>query len=209
MELGNRPDYIELYDDDTEFDESQDTVIFGLGAVEEQLQSIETKDENGATLPLGFIEEQQEAVMNQLIHKHYRQESSLARDVAYLGATDIPYVLATHNITHKELLEKLATPVFAKLVEKFQKEIGDDSGGMLKVRTQAYLDTGISRLQQVIMNRDTKDENVIKAMQLMATLGGAMPKAGSDSGGGMKIEFNFGNNNPMIQAKAIIEGTAE
>ena len=118
-------------------------------------------------------------------------------------------MLATHNITHKELLEKLATPVFAKLVEKFQKEIGDDSGGMLKVRTQAYLDTGISRLQQVIMNRDTKDENVIKAMQLMATLGGAMPKAGSDSGGGMKIEFNFGNNNPMIQAKAIIEGTAE
>ena len=42
MELGNRPDYIELYDDDTEFDESQDTVIFGLGAVEEQLQSIDT-----------------------------------------------------------------------------------------------------------------------------------------------------------------------
>ena len=91
-------------------------------------------------------------------------------------------------------------------MEKFQNEIGEDSGGMLRVRSHAYLDSSIGRLHEIIMSRETKDENVIKAMTLLSQLGGAMPKASGVEGAGTHITFNFGSDNPMMQARQIIEG---
>ena len=196
-ELGNKPDYLTLLDDDNEFDdEFQDQQYVA--------------EEPQHTLPLNVLDQQEHSQVHQLIHSSYRREASLARDVAYLGSIDLEFVTANHGITREELKEKLANPTFQKLVEKFQNEIGEDSAGMLRVRSNAYLDTGISRLYEIIMNRDTKDENVIKAMTLLASLGGAMPKAGIGADGtGIKIEFNFGSDNPMMRARTIIEGDSE
>lgn len=196
-ELGNKPDYLTLLDDDNEFDdEFQDQQYVA--------------EEPQHTLPLNVLDQQDHSQVHQLIHSSYRREASLARDVAYLGSIDLEFVTSNHGITREELKEKLANPTFQKLVEKFQNEIGEDSAGMLRVRSNAYLDTGISRLYEIIMNRDTKDENVIKAMTLLASLGGAMPKAGMGADGtGIKIEFNFGSDNPMMRARTIIEGDSE
>lgn len=196
-ELGNKPDYLTLLDDDNEFDdEFQDQQYVA--------------EEPQHTLPLNVLDQQEHSQVHQLIHSSYRREASLARDVAYLGSIDLEFVTSNHGITREELKEKLANPTFQKLVEKFQNEIGEDSAGMLRVRSNAYLDTGISRLYEIIMNRDTKDENVIKAMTLLASLGGAMPKAGIGADGtGIKIEFNFGSDNPMMRARTIIEGDSE
>ena len=196
-ELGHKPDYLTLLDDDNEFDnEFQD--------------QHHVEGEPQQTLPLNVLDQQEHSQVHQLIHSSYRREASLARDVAYLGSIDLEFVTSNHGITREELKEKLANPTFQKLVEKFQNEIGEDSAGMLRVRSNAYLDTGISRLYEIIMNRDTKDENVIKAMTLLASLGGAMPKAGIGADGtGIKIEFNFGSDNPMMRARTIIEGDSE
>ena len=196
-ELGHKPDYLTLLDDDNEFDdEFQDQQYVA--------------EEPQHTLPLNVLDQQDHSQVHQLIHSSYRREASLARDVAYLGSIDLEFVTSNHGITREELKEKLANPTFQKLVEKFQNEIGEDSAGMLRVRSNAYLDTGISRLYEIIMNRDTKDENVIKAMTLLASLGGAMPKAGMGADGtGIKIEFNFGSDNPMMRARTIIEGDSE
>lgn len=196
-ELGHKPDYLTLLDDDNEFDdEFQDQQYVA--------------EEPQHTLPLNVLDQQEHSQVHQLIHSSYRREASLARDVAYLGSIDLEFVTSNHGITREELKEKLANPTFQKLVEKFQNEIGEDSAGMLRVRSNAYLDTGISRLYEIIMNRDTKDENVIKAMTLLASLGGAMPKAGMGADGtGIKIEFNFGSDNPMMRARTIIEGDSE
>ena len=195
-ELGNRPDYLTLLDDDNEFDDE----------FQEQLYVEEPQH----TLPLNVLDQQDHSQVHQLIHSSYRREASLARDVAYLGSIDLEFVTSNHGITREELKQKLDNPTFQKLVEKFQNEIGEDSAGMLRVRSNAYLDTGISRLYEIIMNRDTKDENVIKAMTLLASLGGAMPKAGMGADGtGIKIEFNFGSDNPMMRARTIIEGDTE
>lgn len=196
-ELGHKPDYLTLLDDDNEFDdEFQDQQYVA--------------EEPQHTLPLNVLDQQEHSQVHQLIHSSYRREASLARDVAYLGSIDLEFVTSNHGITREELKEKLANPTFQKLVEKFQNEIGEDSAGMLRVRSNAYLDTGISRLYEIIMNRDTKDENVIKAMTLLASLGGAMPKAGIGADGtGIKIEFNFGSDNPMMRARTIIEGDSE
>lgn len=194
-ELGNVPDYLTLLDDDNEFD----------GGIYDSVQ-----EDTEHTIPLNVIEQQERSQVHQLIHSTYRRDASLARDVAYLGSIDLEFVTSNHDITREELKEKLKSPAFRKLVEKFQNEIGEDSAGMLRVRSNAYLDTGISRLHEIIMHRDTKDENVIKAMTLLATLGGAMPKAGvGGDGTGIKIEFNFGSDNPMMQARTIIEGDSE
>jgi len=196
-ELGHKPDYLTLLDDDNEFDDEFQVQHY----VEEEPQH---------TLPLNVLDQQEHSQVHQLIHSSYRREASLARDVAYLGSIDLEFVTSNHGITREELKEKLANPTFQKLVEKFQNEIGEDSAGMLRVRSNAYLDTGISRLYEIIMNRDTKDENVIKAMTLLASLGGAMPKAGMGADGtGIKIEFNFGSDNPMMRARTIIEGDSE
>lgn len=196
-ELGHKPDYLTLLDDDNEFDD------------EFQVQH-HVEGEPQHTLPLNVLDQQEHSQVHQLIHSSYRREASLARDVAYLGSIDLEFVTSNHGITREELKEKLANPTFQKLVEKFQNEIGEDSAGMLRVRSNAYLDTGISRLYEIIMNRDTKDENVIKAMTLLASLGGAMPKAGIGADGtGIKIEFNFGSDNPMMRARTIIEGDSE
>ena len=196
-ELGRKPDYLTLLDDDNEFDDEFQDQHY----VEEEPQH---------TLPLNVLDQQEHSQVHQLIHSSYRREASLARDVAYLGSIDLEFVTSNHGITREELKEKLANPTFQKLVEKFQNEIGEDSAGMLRVRSNAYLDTGISRLYEIIMNRDTKDENVIKAMTLLASLGGAMPKAGMGADGtGIKIEFNFGSDNPMMRARTIIEGDSE
>lgn len=196
-ELGHKPDYLTLLDDDNEFDD------------EFQVQQ-HVEEEPQHTLPLNVLDQQDHSQVHQLIHSSYRREASLARDVAYLGSIDLEFVTSNHGITREELKEKLANPTFQKLVEKFQNEIGEDSAGMLRVRSNAYLDTGISRLYEIIMNRDTKDENVIKAMTLLASLGGAMPKAGIGADGtGIKIEFNFGSDNPMMRARTIIEGDSE
>ena len=196
-ELGRKPDYLTLLDDDNEFDDEFQVQHY----VEEEPQH---------TLPLNVLDQQEHSQVHQLIHSSYRREASLARDVAYLGSIDLEFVTSNHGITREELKEKLANPTFQKLVEKFQNEIGEDSAGMLRVRSNAYLDTGISRLYEIIMNRDTKDENVIKAMTLLASLGGAMPKAGMGADGtGIKIEFNFGSDNPMMRARTIIEGDSE
>ena len=196
-ELGHKPDYLTLLDDDNEFDDEFQVQHY----VEEEAQH---------TLPLNVLDQQDHSQVHQLIHSSYRREASLARDVAYLGSIDLEFVTSNHGITREELKEKLANPTFQKLVEKFQNEIGEDSAGMLRVRSNAYLDTGISRLYEIIMNRDTKDENVIKAMTLLASLGGAMPKAGMGADGtGIKIEFNFGSDNPMMRARTIIEGDSE
>ena len=196
-ELGRKPDYLTLLDDDNEFDD------------EFQVQH-EVEEEPQHTLPLNVLDQQEHSQVHQLIHSSYRREASLARDVAYLGSIDLEFVTSNHGITREELKEKLANPTFQKLVEKFQNEIGEDSAGMLRVRSNAYLDTGISRLYEIIMNRDTKDENVIKAMTLLASLGGVMPKAGIGADGtGIKIEFNFGSDNPMMRARTIIEGDTE
>ena len=195
-ELGNRPDYLTLLDDDNEFDD--------------EFQEQQHVEEPQHTLPLNVLDQQEHSQVHQLIHSSYRREASLARDVAYLGSIDLEFVTSNHGITREELKAKLANPTFQKLVEKFQNEIGEDSAGMLRVRSNAYLDTGISRLYEIIMNRDTKDENVIKAMTLLASLGGAMPKAGMGADGtGIKIEFNFGSDNPMMRARTIIEGDTE
>lgn len=196
-ELGHKPDYLTLLDDDNEFDDEFQVQHY----VEEEPQH---------TLPLNVLDQQDHSQVHQLIHSSYRREAALARDVAYLGSIDLEFVTSNHGITREELKEKLANPTFQKLVEKFQNEIGEDSAGMLRVRSNAYLDTGISRLYEIIMNRDTKDENVIKAMTLLASLGGAMPKAGMGADGtGIKIEFNFGSDNPMMRARTIIEGDSE
>ena len=196
-ELGHKPDYLTLLDDDNEFDDEFQVQHY----VEEEPQH---------TLPLNVLDQQEHSQVHQLIHSSYRREASLARDVAYLGSIDLEFVTSNHGITREELKEKLANPTFQKLVEKFQNEIGEDSAGMLRVRSNAYLDTGISRLYEIIMNRDTKDENVIKAMTLLASLGGAMQKAGMGADGtGIKIEFNFGSDNPMMRARTIIEGDSE
>lgn len=196
-ELGHKPDYLTLLDDDNEFDDEFQVQHY----VEEEPQH---------TLPLNVLDQQEHSQVHQLIHSSYRREAALARDVAYLGSIDLEFVTSNHGITREELKEKLANPTFQKLVEKFQNEIGEDSAGMLRVRSNAYLDTGISRLYEIIMNRDTKDENVIKAMTLLASLGGAMPKAGMGADGtGIKIEFNFGSDNPMMRARTIIEGDSE
>lgn len=196
-ELGRKPDYLTLLDDDNEFDDEFQDQHY----VEEEPQH---------TLPLNVLDQQEHSQVHQLIHSSYRREAALARDVAYLGSIDLEFVTSNHGITREELKEKLANPTFQKLVEKFQNEIGEDSAGMLRVRSNAYLDTGISRLYEIIMNRDTKDENVIKAMTLLASLGGAMPKAGMGADGtGIKIEFNFGSDNPMMRARTIIEGDSE
>lgn len=196
-ELGRKSDYLTLLDDDNEFDdEFQDQ------------HYVEAEPQH--TLPLNVLDQQEHSQVHQLIHSSYRREAALARDVAYLGSIDLEFVTSNHGITREELKEKLANPTFQKLVEKFQNEIGEDSAGMLRVRSNAYLDTGISRLYEIIMNRDTKDENVIKAMTLLASLGGAMPKAGMGADGtGIKIEFNFGSDNPMMRARTIIEGDSE
>ena len=195
-ELGNRPDYLTLLDDDNEFDD--------------EFQEQQHVEEPQHTLPLNVLDQQEHSQVHQLIHSSYRREASLARDVAYLGSIDLEFVTSNHGITREELKQKLDNPTFQKLVEKFQNEIGEDSAGMLRVRSNAYLDTGISRLYEIIMNRDTKDENVIKAMTLLASLGGAMPKAGMGADGtGIKIEFNFGSDNPMMRARTIIEGDTE
>ena len=195
-ELGNRPDYLTLLDDDNEFDD--------------EFQEQQHVEEPQHTLPLNVLDQQEHSQVHQLIHSSYRREASLARDVAYLGSIDLEFVTSNHGITREELKQKLDNPTFQKLVEKFQNEIGEDSAGMLRVRSNAYLDTGISRLYEIIMNRDTKDENVIKAMTLLASLGGAMPKAGIGADGtGIKIEFNFGSDNPMMRARTIIEGDTE
>ena len=192
--LGHKPDYLTLLDDDNEFDD------------EFQVQHY-VEGEPQHTLPLNVLDQQEHSQVHQLIHSSYRREASLARDVASLGSIDLEFVTSNHGITREGLKEKLDNPTFQKLVEKFQNEIGEDSAGMLRVRSNAYLDTGISRLYEIIMNRDTKDENVIKAMTLLASLGGAMPKAGMGGDGtGIKIEFNFGSDNPMMRARTIIEG---
>ena len=189
--LGQHPDYLTLLDDDNEFG-----------------QDIEfaTEEAPRHSLPFDLLEQQELGGMRQLIHASYRQEAALARDVAYLGSIDVDFVTSNHNITREELVEKLKQPAFAKLVEKFQNEIGEDSGGMLRVRSHAYLDSSIGRLHEIIMSRETKDENVIKAMTLLSQLGGAMPKASGVEGAGTHITFNFGSDNPMMQARQIIEG---
>ena len=194
-ELGHKPDYLTLLDDDNEFDD--------------EFQEQQHVEEPQHTLPLNVLDQQEHSQVHQLIHSSYRREASLARDVAYLGSIDLEFVTSNHGITREELKQKLDNPTFQKLVEKFQNEIGEDSAGMLRVRSNAYLDTGISRLYEIIMNRDTKDENVIKAMTLLASLGGAMPKGGMGDGSGIKIEFNFGSDNPMMRARTIIEGDTE
>lgn len=195
------------FDYGTLFDEDNDPVVdVDVDELDElvDIESITTQDDDGYTLPLHVISEQEEKSVNQLIHGSYRVDSALARDVAYLADIDLDYVLSSHNITREELMEKLKQTHFKKLVRKFQDEIGEDGSGMLKVRANAYLDGGIGRLNEIIMDRSAKDENVIKAMTLLSQLSGAMPKTAGDMGSGVKIEFNFGNDNPMIHAKTII-----
>ena len=193
------------FDYGTLFDEDNDPVV-DVDELDElvDIENIAKQDDDGYTLPLHVISEQEEKSVNQLIHGSYRVDSALARDVAYLADIDLDYVLSSHNITREELMEKLKQTHFKKLVRKFQDEIGEDGSGMLKVRANAYLDGGIGRLNEIIMDRSAKDENVIKAMTLLSQLSGAMPKTAGDMGSGVKIEFNFGNDNPMIHAKTII-----
>lgn len=196
-ELGKRPDYLNQLDaDDDDFEYPDDSIE----------QAPVLMDENNHTLPFNLIDELESTQVRQLIHKTYRDDSALARDVAYLGMTDLNYVLSNHGITQEELKQKLENPNFVNMVERFTADIGKDTGGMLRVRSNAYLDTGISRLYGMIMNQQTKDENVIKAMTLLSQLGGAIPKTGENAGNGTSIVFNFGSDNPMIQAKKIIEG---
>lgn len=187
--LGQIPDYLTVLDDeDNEFDHQHHT------------------ENEEHTLPLGVIEQQENSAVQQLIHTNYRRDAALARDVAYLGGIDIDFVLQNHNLTLEELKEKLKVPFFKKMVEKFQDEIGDDGSGMLQVRARSYMDVGITRLHQVVMSPDTKDENVVKAFTLMSQLSGAMPKNGAGEATGMQVVFNFGEDNPMIKARTIIEG---
>ena len=143
------------FDYGTLFDEDNDPVVdVDVDELDElvDIESITTQDDDGYTLPLHVISEQEEKSVNQLIHGSYRVDSALARDVAYLADIDLDYVLSSHNITREELMEKLKQTHFKKLVRKFQDEIGEDGSGMLKVRANAYLDGGIGRLNEIIMD---------------------------------------------------------
>lgn len=163
--------------------------------------------EEGHTLPLNVIEEQETKQFKQVIHSAYRESAGLARDVAYLGEVDADYILDMHGLTREQLEAKLKNPAFLNMVEKFRSEIGVDSSGMMRVRASAYLESELTRLHQIIVNPETKDENVIKGMELMSRIGGAIVKP-TDDGTGTNIVFNFGSDNPMMGAKTVIEGTS-
>lgn len=166
------------------------------------------KDETGIhALPLGVDEEFKVEGLNTLIHKVARQETSLARDVAYFGKVDLQYILEGYDLTMDELKAKLEEPRFANLVAKYSADIGDDYEGLMRVRAKAYLESvGLTRLQQLISDPRTKDETVIKAIMLMGQMGGAMPKNGSgDGSGGTSIVFNFGDKNPFVKRQVTVE----
>ncbi len=198
-------DQFAYLDDDEETDEVQVPTQDHHSTVEQTEVITELKKEDGHILPLSVIDEEEKQNVSMLLHKTARQESALARDIAYFGANDLSHILECYNLTSADIARKLKEPRFSALVEKYSTEIGDDYEGLMRVRARAYLETmGLTRLQQVINDPRTKDENVIKAVTLMSQLGGAMPKHAGD-GNGTQIVFNFGANNPIVKSKQVIE----
>lgn len=177
-----------------------------VSPIVEETSSPSLYDEQGFTMPFDQVDDVQHGVATALIHKIARRDSALARDIAYFGQSDLNYILTSYALTNEELTAKLSDPRFANMVEKYAQEIGTDNEGLMKFRARAYLETiGLSRLQTVIANPNTKDENLIKAVTLMSQLGGAMPKGEGNGGGGANIVFNFGNNNPIMKKRVTID----
>lgn len=153
------------------------------------------------TQPLVAVITEEEREIRSLLDDVYVSDTNLARDIAYFGETDLEGILHAYAMTHNELKDKLLQKNFADMITKFRADMTKDAKGMLRARAGAYLDAALHRLNSIIHDPREKSENVLKAIHHLAIISDAIPKTSAEKGmGGVSVSFNFGANNPIIDA---------
>lgn len=136
------------------------------------------------------------------------QEEQLARDLAVFGDTHRDEILAAHDITAEQLLEMLENEKFAQRIQAIRTEINHDTKGLVRARAAMYLEAGLDNAYEIANNPGAKDADRMKAIQFLATMADAVPRAsgfnsdgspGSGGGGAVNVVFNFGQNHPKSQ----------
>lgn len=133
------------------------------------------------------------------------QEEQLARDLAVFGDTHRDEILAAHDISAEELLAMLETDKFAQRIQAIRTEINHDTKGLVRARASMYLEAGLDNAYEIANNPGAKDADRMKAIQFLAMMADAVPRAsglnsdGTPSGGSgaVNVVFNFGQHHPQ------------
>ncbi|MDC9589845.1 hypothetical protein PSI23_11175 [Xenorhabdus sp. XENO-10] len=155
---------------------------------------------------------------SQVIHDRLRSELqtmlatdvTLARDIAYFGDNKISLICKAYSLSDNDVLLKLKEDDFALLVKTFRKDMEKDVNGMLRARAKLMVDAQLDAIHDLVMNKDTRDSDRVRAFTAMAQIADAIPRNEKgdmiNPGLAANIVFNFGDQSPFSpKLKAVSE----
>lgn len=138
---------------------------------------------------------------------HIKSIHALVRDYILYAEDEFETLLEMYDITEQQLEAIKTTPEFMSIAKEVGNEVKSKGKAQLKART--LLESHLATLHNIIESTQYDAIDRIKAIELLAKIADALPKANATTSTGMNVSINFGGSikPAAIPASDIIEAT--